>query len=193
MAEFMSSIIALSFATGPICCLVMRYQLPKNDRAIRVPLVHIWCFIGLMTCSLIIYWGGWAVVSKIGIVLLSSVLAYFIYRACSTRPRGIKMHWRASTWLWPYLIGLTLISYFGNFGGKKMLPHEIDTLLIAALCILTLFLAVFYRTGDHHVQKTMDRLQNEADTGVPSTIPDEDAQDQDRGALNHRRANATPQ
>jgi amino acid transporter len=187
MAEFMSSIIALSFITGPICCLCMRYQLPNSERAIRVPFVHLWSFVGIMICSLIIYWGGWEVVSKIGIVLLISVIAYWIYRLCSKRPHGIKMHWRASTWLWPYIIGLTLISYFGSFGGKNMLPHELDTVLIAALCILTLFLAVYYRTGDHHVQKTMDRLQHEADTGIPSTIPDEDASDQDRGSLNPQK------
>lgn len=174
MAEFMSSIIALSYITGPICALCLRYQLPKKQRVFKLPGIHLWSFLGFYVCTLIVYWTGWAVVSKLGLCLFMSFILFIIYRVFSDRPRGVIMNWRSATWMWPYLVGLNLVSYFGSYGGGTgKIPFGWDFAFIASLCLLSLYLAVHFRANDHHVKDTLARLEEEAATGVPSTIPDE--------------------
>ncbi len=175
MAEFMSSIIALSYVTGPICCLTLRYQLPNRERVFRLPAIKLWSFLAFYVCTLIVYWTGWAIVSKLGLCLFLSLLLFIIYRIFSERPREIHMNWRASTWIWPYIIGLTFISYYGSFGGgKDKLPPGFDFLLIAILSVISLYLAVRFRARDLHVKNTLERLEYEIKTGTPMDVPDED-------------------
>ncbi len=178
MAEFMSSIIALSYLTGPICCLCLRYQLPNHKRVFKLPYVKLWSFLGFYVCTLIVYWTGWEVVSKLGLVLFVSFLLFLVYRLFSDRPRGVNMNWRAATWMWPYLVGLNTVSYFGSYGGgKNVITIGWDFLLLAILSGFSLYLAVHFRSSDEHVHDTLTRLEDEASTGVPSTVPDEEHPD----------------
>jgi amino acid transporter len=175
MAEFMSSIIALSYVTGPVCCLALRYQLPNQVRNFRLPLVKLWAFIAFYVCTLIVYWTGWHTVKKLGIALIISVALFIVYRIFSKRPRSVHMNWRASIWLWPYLICLTLVSYFGNYGGgTNAITFGWDFVIIALFSIVSLYLAVKYRARDTHVKNTLERMQSEIDTGTPEDVPDED-------------------
>lgn len=175
MAEFMSSIIALSYLTGPICCLCLRYQLPEHERVFRVPFVKVWCFLSFYICTLIVYWTGWQVVSKFGLVLALSFVLFLVYRVFSKRPRGVVMNWHASTWMWPYLVGINIVSYFGSYGGgRDSIPMGWDFFLLACLSVLSLYLAVRFSASKEHVQDTLAKLENEVKTGVPSSAPDED-------------------
>lgn len=181
MAEFMSSIIALSYITGPICCLCLRYQLPDHKRVFKVPFVTIWSFLGFYICTLIVYWTGWKVVSKLGLSLFISFLLFIIYRLFSERPRSVHMNWHASTWMWPYFAGLSIISYLGTFGGGVgVIPFGMDFLYIGLLSIFCLFLAVRYRATNVHVANTLQRFEEEISTGIPSSVPEEEDED---GAL----------
>ncbi|WP_423063945.1 APC family permease [Candidiatus Paracoxiella cheracis] len=181
MAEFMSSIIALSYITGPLCALSLRYQLPQHKRVLKLPLIYVWSFIGFYVCTLIVYWTGWTTVSKLGLSLFISFLLFIIYRLFSERPRGVNMNWRASTWLWPYLVGLNFISYFGSFGGGiGKITFGWDFLYLGLLSLLCLSLAIRFRATDKHVEETMERFEEEIKTGVPSTVPVEKS---DRGLI----------
>lgn len=175
MAEFMSSVIALSYITGPICCLTLRYQLPDRKRAFRLPLVSVWSFISFYICTLIVYWTGWGVVSKLGISLVVSFMLFVIYRLFSERPRGINMNWRSSLWMWPYLIGLSLISYFGSYGGgREAISFGWDFLCLGILSFISLYLAVLFRASDNHVKDTLASFEKEVTTGIPTNIPSEE-------------------
>ncbi len=174
MAEFMSSIIALSYITGPICCLTLRHQLPAQQRVFKLPWATVWSFIGFYACTLFVFWTGWSVVSKLGISLFISFLLFIIYRLFSNRPRGVNMNWRASTWMWPYLVGLNLVSYLGSYGGGiGAITFGWDFLYLALLSVVCLHLAVRYRASDKHVKDTLVRYEEEVNTGIPSTVPDE--------------------
>ncbi len=85
------------------------------------------------------------------------------------------MNWASATWMWPYLVGLDLISYFGSYGGGTgRIPFGWDFAFIALLCMVSLYLAVRFRANDHHVKDTLARLEEEAATGIPASIPDEE-------------------
>lgn len=174
MAEFMSSIIALSYLTGPICCLSLRYQLPNQKRFFRLHLAKVWSFLGFYLCTMIVYWTGWHVVSKLGLVLFISFILFIGYRLFSSRPRGVQMNWRAATWMWPYLVGLNIVSYFGSYGGGTgSIAFGWDFVLLGILSLISLYLAVHYRASEKHVLDTLKRYEEEIKTGKPSSVPDE--------------------
>jgi hypothetical protein len=134
--------------------------------------------VGLYVCTLIVYWTGWEVISKLGLTLFISFMLFIVYRCFSKRPRGVLMNWRASTWMWPYLAGLNIVSYLGNYGGGiNKITFGWDFLYLAILCVLCLYLAVHYRASDKHVLDTLARFQEEINTGTPVAIPDEQVAD----------------
>lgn len=154
MMEFISSLMAFSYALGPICLLVLRYQLPKQARGFKLPFVHVWSFFAFFICTLMSYWTGWEVISKLDIFLLMCLGFYVGYRLVSPRAREIKLDFKPSIWLWFYFAGIAVISYLGGFGGgKNVLPFGVDFVVIGILSFITLFLAVKYRVDDRIVQK----------------------------------------
>src|SRR5690606_37101554 len=99
---------------------------------------------------------------------------FVIYRCFSKRPRGIHMNWRASTWMWPYLAGLNIISYFGAYGGGTgKITFGWDFLYLGILCVICLYLAIHFRATEKHVADTMTRFEEEIKTGRPLAVPDE--------------------
>jgi hypothetical protein len=53
---------------------------------------------------------------------------------------------KSAYWLVPYLLGLTLISYLGAFGGKNVIPFGWDFLVIAIFSVVMLYVAVLVRS-----------------------------------------------
>lgn len=160
MMEFISSLMAFSYALGPVCLLVLRYQLPNLTRKIRIPFVHLWSFLAFYICTLMCYWTGWSVISKLDLFLAACLGSYLIYRLISSRARSVRLDIKPSIWIWAFFSGLAVISYLGNFGGgTNVLGFGQDFVAIAALSVLTLTLAVRYRLADHVVAEKINRLQ----------------------------------
>ncbi len=171
MMEFISSLMAFSYALGPICLLVLRYQLPKQQRGFKIPLVHLWSFLAFFICTLMSYWTGWEVISKLDIFLLLCLGFYIGYRIVSPRAREIQLDFKPSIWIWFYFAGIALISYLGGFGGgKNILPFGVDFMVIAILSAVTLFLAVKFRVDDQIVQKKFAHIAQQYNK--PENLPE---------------------
>jgi hypothetical protein len=68
--------------------------------------------------------------------------------------RGERLDLSESLWLLPYLIGLGILSFLGDFGGGlKLLPFGWDMLLIAAFCIGIFWYAVRCRLGQDKYER----------------------------------------
>jgi hypothetical protein len=82
-----------------------------------------------------------------------------VYRFFVPKARKINLHWREAMWLWPYFIGLSLISYLGNFGdGREVIPFGWDFAVIAVFSILVMWLAMHFRLSS---ATTRQHLENE--------------------------------
>ncbi len=164
MIAFISSVIAASYLTGPICCLALRCQHPELERPFQVPFVKLWCYVAFLVCTLMVYWTGWKVIAELGVLLIISLALFFLYRQFSPRAKEVYWHWETTIWVWPYFVGVALVSYFST-GTHNYLGFGYSVILLALLCVLCLFLAVKYRLRDHHAEDNLRRLQYEARTG----------------------------
>jgi len=90
------------------------------------------------------YWTGWTTIYKLALALVIGMLLFVLTlmrRKKNYRNVGLKTIF----WIGPYLLGLVLISYFGSFGGNKMISFGWDFLVIGIFSAVMLHLAIAMR------------------------------------------------
>ncbi len=162
MVNFLVSAMVISYAVGPVALLCLRLELPNRERKFRLPCAHLICLLAFYFCNLLNYWTGWATMYKLAVALLIGVsfftLAYLRGKLQSGQ-RGIK----SALWLVPYLLGLTLISYYGSFGGKAVIPFGWDFVVLGVFSLLMMYLAILTRS-----RKTVEQHFDQQLIEVPS-------------------------
>jgi hypothetical protein len=75
------------------------------------------------------------------------------------------MDWRSSSWLWPYLGGMAVISYIGasDFGGIGLIPFGWDILVVAAFSLAIYFYAISVRLTPEEVRSHVADARDEAE------------------------------
>lgn len=145
MMKFLSSILALTYAIGPVNLLALRKQLPDAPRPIRLPFVTLWSFAGLYICTLLSLWSGWDTIWKMIITVFIGYLIFVLYRILRPGVISFQLHFKQGLWLVIYFIGLALVSWQSNYAGTGNLSTGMSCLLLALLCILCLSIAMRWK------------------------------------------------
>ncbi len=113
----------LMYAGAPLSLGAFRQQVPDAVRPYRLAGAAVWAPIGFIIANFIIYWSGFLVIWKLGIVI---IIGYLVIGGCmifdSQRPRIDFAALKAASWLPVYLIGMGVISWLGQYGGGAALP-----------------------------------------------------------------------
>lgn len=142
MMGFLTSLMTFTYTIGPICLIALREQAPDQKRPFRLPLPTIWATVAFYFCTVFSYFNGWTIISKLSIGFIAGLVILLVYRACSKSRKKPTLRWIPSIWIWPYIGGLTLISYLGSFGGgRNILPFGWDLLVLAFFSIGIVYLA----------------------------------------------------
>jgi amino acid transporter len=105
----------LMYSGAPLSLGAFRRQVPEAERPYRLPAAAILCPFAFIVGNLLIYWSGFEVVWKLGIVLIIGYVLIGIYMAFDKqRP---PLQFRSAIWLPVWLIGLGIISWQGQFSG----------------------------------------------------------------------------
>lgn len=162
MMGFLSSILAVTYAIGPINLLALRHQLPNQYRPIRLPFVQFWAWAAFTICTLLTYWSGWDTLWKLLLALLIGYIILLVYRSfCKDKPALNAIN---ASWLWLYLLGLGAIAYVGDFGGHQYLQAPWDYLAIAVLCTICLGLAMRFKLPAATTQKLVESIEFDGKT-----------------------------
>ncbi len=164
MVAFLTSLLAITYAVGPICLLSLRSQAPTQSRPFKLPMVRLWAFVSFYICTLLAYWSGWAILSKMGIAIVVGFILLLIFR-CATH-RSISLNFRESLWVWPYFIGLMLLSYVGDYGGIHLFAFSTNMILLAIFCLIILVIATHFKLPAATTQKYIEDLHLERDETV---------------------------
>lgn len=162
MMGFLTSLMTFTYTIGPICLIALRDQAPKQDRPFRLPFATIWGTVAFYFCTVFSYFNGWEIISKLSIGFIAGFIILIVYRAFSKSNKQSALNWRSSIWIWPYIAGLTLISYLGSFGdGKNILPFGWDLLVLAVFSIFIVYLARRFKMTSEYTQAHIDELKLE--------------------------------
>lgn len=159
MVAFLTSLLAITYAVGPICMLTLRSQAPNQKRPLRLPFGRVWAFLAFYICTLLAYWSGWQVLDKMIFAILFGLIFLLVYRFFAKQK--VALHAKESFWIWPYFIGIVVFSYLGNYGGKGILSLSETFVGIALFCLVIMWLANRFKLEPKETQKYIAALQLE--------------------------------
>jgi amino acid transporter len=103
----------LMYAGAPLSLGAFRGQVPDTNRPYRMPVAGFLAPAAFVVADLLIYWSGFIVVWKLGIVL---IIGYVLIGICmafdQNRP---PLDWKSAVWLPVWLLGMGVISWQGQF------------------------------------------------------------------------------
>ena len=106
----------MMYAGAPLALGALRKSKPNLERAYSLPGHKVIAPLAFVCANLIVYWAGWQVYSTLMVAMLIGYVLMILSAAFHLNPNQPKVDWGAAIWIFPYLIGLGLISYFGGFG-----------------------------------------------------------------------------
>ena len=129
----------LMYAGAPLSVGAFRRQVPDANRPYRMPAAGFLTPAAFVIANLLIYWSGFEVVWKLGIVLVIGYVLIGISMAFDKqRP---PLDWKSAVWLPVWLIGIGIISWQGQYGPGNTgnIPFWWDMLIVAVFSV-----AIFY-------------------------------------------------
>jgi amino acid transporter len=109
----------LMYAGAPLSLGAFRGQVPDAERPYRLPAAAVLAPVAFVVADLLIYWSGFEVIWKLGIVLLIGYAVLGVGMAFDKKRPSLDM--KSAVWLPVWLIGLGLISWQGQYGGGAVL------------------------------------------------------------------------
>jgi amino acid transporter len=107
----------LMYAGAPLSLAAFRGQVPEAERPYRMPLASVLAPAAFIVADLLIYWSGFEVVWKLGIVLVIGYVVIGIFMAFDKERPPLDL--KSATWLPVWLIGMGIISWQGQYSGAS--------------------------------------------------------------------------
>jgi amino acid transporter len=165
-----TSASVLMYAGAPLALGALRLQKPDLPRAYRLPFGEVLAPVSFILANFIVYWAGWQTYSTLMVVMLLGFVLMLISGVFHLNPNQPAVDWGATVWVFPYLIGMGVISYFGGFGeggiiggvgvfksvwvgGHGGLALYWDLLVLAVFSLAIYFLAMRYRLSPAKVDQ----------------------------------------
>jgi amino acid transporter len=144
LVGFITSATVLAYAMAPLAFGALRRQDPERDRPFRLPAGEVLAPLAFVVANLIVYWSGWIVDWKLFLAIGLGFLVFALHQVTSSEYRAPRLDLRAASWLWPYIGGMALISYLGQYDGRKTIPFwwDIGVVAVFSVAIYALALAV---------------------------------------------------
>ena len=141
----------LMYAGAPLSLGAFRRQIPEAPRPYRMQAAWFLAPAAFVVADLLIYWSGFEVVWKLGIVLLIGYALIGISMAFD--PQRPPLDWKSAVWLPAWLIGMGLISWQGQYsGGGVAAPVNTghigfwwDMLIVAGFSLAIYYWAMYTR------------------------------------------------
>lgn len=145
LISFIVSAFMLTNIIAPIGLIQLRKKMPEAPRSFKVPYANLFCLITFYISNLLIFWTGWASISKLMLFLFVGMVIFFW--SCVKDPEPEKWQsFRSCLWFFPYLIGMTLISYLSSFGGCNVIPFGLDFVVLGVFSVVIYFWATQYNS-----------------------------------------------
>lgn len=154
LVAFQSTAIVLSYGLGPVCLMVLRRSVPDLKRPFMLPLGPLTTMITFYICTLIAYWTGWNTMRQVGFAVIFGLILMLCYRLCSRRGKTYELKFAHFYWFVFYVVGITLFSWIGSFGGGlNLLPFGWDFVALAVFSCVVFIMAVYSSSPEHKIKE----------------------------------------
>jgi amino acid transporter len=168
LVGFVTSATVLSFGAGTLAIVALRHEIPERERPFRVPFGPVIAFLAFYSSNLIVYWAGWDVNWKLFVTIAFGFVlfaAFHLFGKGEKQPLDLRA---GASWTLPWLAGLCLISYLGDYpdqkkgaGNTATIGFGWDFLVILALTALVYVIAVRLRLPQDRVEAHIEDIEAE--------------------------------
>jgi amino acid transporter len=164
------------YAMAPVSLSSLRRSDPERPRPYRLPAAKILAPLSFVCANLVVYWSGWNTIFWLYVFLLIGFGALFAYQLLARRGVGLPMDRRAAAWILPWLVGLGLISYLGQFPttapksgwafnlaltAKQTIPFWWDLVAVAVFSLFVYYMGVRYALPRDRVSQAVAEAEEE--------------------------------
>jgi amino acid transporter len=110
----------LMYAGAPLSMGAFRRQVPDANRPYRMPAAAVLAPVAFVVADLLIYWSGFEIIWKLGIVLVIGYVLIGLMMAFD--PQRPPLQWKSAIWMPVWLIGMGIISWQGQYSGGAVKP-----------------------------------------------------------------------
>ena len=155
LVGFISAAAVAVYGMAPLALGALRRQDPDRPRPFRLPAASLLAPATFVAASEILLFTGWAVMWKLVVAILIGFALLGVSTATGER-RAPSLDWRSAVWLWPFLLGMGVISYLSSFdtrtpssipliglhGPRNVLTFGWDILAVALLSLAVYAFAI---------------------------------------------------
>lgn len=168
LVGLVTSATVIMYGFAPITLVALRRADPDRERPYKLPAAEVIAPLAFAAANLIIYWTSWTAIWKLLIAIAIGLVIFgvsFVVHHPMERP---PLDLRALGWMVPWLLGMGLISYLGNYDGIGVLPDWWD------LAIVVLFSFVIFYVGVRMVlssERVVESFREEEEEAKTSDVP----------------------
>jgi amino acid transporter len=153
----------LMYAGAPLSVGAFRRQVPEANRPYRMPAAGFLNPAAFVIACLLIYWSGFLVVWKLGVVLVIGYILIGISMA--TDKQRPPLDWKSAVWLPVWLLGMGIISWQGQYDGGAVappvntgnIPFWWDMLIVAVFGLIIYYWAMVTRLPREEMLNLVER------------------------------------
>jgi amino acid transporter len=162
LVSLVTSATVIMYAFAPITLLALRTADPQRARPYRLPAAPVLAPLAFIAANEIIYWTSWTTVEKLMLSIVAGYVVFGLSYALGRRRERPPLHPRSLVWILPWFAGLSVISYLGQYGGRKFIPEWIDLGVVAAFSLVICYVAVALSLPSHRVSVAIAADEREA-------------------------------
>jgi len=121
LVSVVTGAVVLMYAGAPLALGSLRRTRPEMDRPYRLPASGLLAPTSFVFATYVAYWSGWQTISTLMIALALGYGLMGVSRSLHLDLDPPRIEWASAWWLFPYLVGLSVVSYLGNFGAGGIL------------------------------------------------------------------------
>jgi amino acid transporter len=190
LVALVTSATVLMYSMAPLSLAGLRRADPDRPRAYRLPAAGVLCPLAFIFANCIVYFAGWSNVFWLYVMIVVGFILFGIYQAVLPAERRSIIDWKAAQWIIPWLGGLGIISWQGqytstpnkvfgltlnptlNIGGAH--PSHVsewyDLIIIAVFSLAIYYWAVHVSMSHDKVMAAVDDVENEASIELESHL-----------------------
>jgi amino acid transporter len=153
MVNIITDATAIMYAFAPVSLAALNKRDPDRPRPYRMPWPTVLNPVGFISANLIIYWSGFDSLWKLIAAVFLGRIIFEVMLGRTDLAKRVDLDFRASSWIWPWLIGILVLSVMGRYGhGHNILPEWIDIAAVAAFSLLIFYWAISMSMSSEKVQ-----------------------------------------
>jgi hypothetical protein len=120
--------------------------------------------LGFIVANLIVYWAGWATDKRLFLAVAIGFAVLGLSQLTMPREERLRrLDLRAAIWFPPYIVGMAIISWLGQYDGRATIPFWWDIVVVAGFSVAIYAAALTVRLPPERTQELIGDLLEEAE------------------------------